>query len=115
MFRLSKSRERTFYFFTYVFQGSSSRVPRAYAHMHRAHHAYSDTEKDPPRPLRLGNVFQNNHHRHGQSANFVQRSFSYLFLRTRALFGAAKGQLADEEAQGSPQVPTPVAEPAGAP
>ena len=57
MFRLSNGWERTFYFLTYVFQGSSFLVPRAYAHMHRAHHAYSDTDKDPHTPYRFGNVF----------------------------------------------------------
>jgi|GEM_PF-4394043 len=104
MFRLSKGWERTFYLLTYVFQGSSSLVPRAYAHVHRAHHAYSDA-------VRFGNVFQNNHHRHGLSPNFLQRDPSYLFLRTLALYGTASGQLAAEEAQESRQVPSPVAEP----
>ena len=42
--------EKTFYFLTWFFQGSSYLVPRAYAVMHRMHHAYSDTEKDPHSP-----------------------------------------------------------------
>jgi hypothetical protein len=45
MFRLSQGWERTFYFLTYVFQGSAYLVPSAHAYMRRAHHAYSDTEK----------------------------------------------------------------------
>lgn len=57
MFRLSRGWERTFYFLTYAFQGSSYLVPRAYAYMHRAHHAYSDTDKDPHTPHRFPNVF----------------------------------------------------------
>ena len=35
---------------TWFFQGSSFLVPRAYAVMHRMHHTYSDTEKDPHSP-----------------------------------------------------------------
>jgi len=57
MFRLSRGWERTFHALTYVFQGSSYLVPRGYAYLHRAHHAYSDTEKDPHTPHRFGNVF----------------------------------------------------------
>jgi stearoyl-CoA desaturase (delta-9 desaturase) len=57
MFRLSRAWERTFHFLTYVFQGSSYLIPSAYAHLHRAHHAYSDTEKDPHTPHRFKNAF----------------------------------------------------------
>jgi len=35
---------------TFLSQGSSFLNPRAYAIMHRMHHAYSDTEKDPHSP-----------------------------------------------------------------
>ena len=38
-------------------QGSSYMSPRAYAIMHRMHHAYTDTEKDPHSPKYSGNVF----------------------------------------------------------
>jgi stearoyl-CoA desaturase (delta-9 desaturase) len=57
MFRLSRPWERTFHFLTYLFQGSSYLVPSAYAYLHRAHHAYSDTDKDPHTPHRFGNAF----------------------------------------------------------
>jgi stearoyl-CoA desaturase (delta-9 desaturase) len=57
MFRLSRGWERTFHFLTYVFQGSSYLVPSAYAYLHRAHHAYSDTDKDPHTPHRFSNAF----------------------------------------------------------
>lgn len=50
MFTMSKYWERFFYIFTFVTQGSSFLNPRAYAIMHRMHHAYSDTEKDPHSP-----------------------------------------------------------------
>jgi stearoyl-CoA desaturase (delta-9 desaturase) len=57
MFRLSRGWERFFYLMTYVFQGSSFLVPSAYAWLHRAHHAYSDTDRDPHTPHRSTNVF----------------------------------------------------------
>ncbi|WP_437617922.1 acyl-CoA desaturase [Sorangium sp. So ce1151] len=50
MFTMSKRWERIFHFLTYVTQGSSYLVPRAYAILHRMHHAYSDTPKDPHSP-----------------------------------------------------------------
>jgi stearoyl-CoA desaturase (delta-9 desaturase) len=50
MFTMSKGWEKTFYFFTFFSQGTSFLNPRAYAIMHRMHHAYSDTEKDPHSP-----------------------------------------------------------------
>jgi len=50
MFTMSAGWEKFFYVFTFVTQGSSFLNPRAYAIMHRMHHAYSDTEKDPHSP-----------------------------------------------------------------
>ena len=50
MYTTGKKREKTFYFLTWLTQGSSFLVPRAYAVMHRMHHAFSDTEKDPHSP-----------------------------------------------------------------
>jgi fatty-acid desaturase len=50
MYETSKNWERFFYLCTWLFQGSSYLVPRAYGVMHRMHHAYSDTEKDPHSP-----------------------------------------------------------------
>jgi len=50
MFFMSKFWERFFYLFTFIAQGSSYLNPRAYAILHRLHHAYSDTEKDPHSP-----------------------------------------------------------------
>jgi stearoyl-CoA desaturase (delta-9 desaturase) len=49
--------EKFFYLFLYITQGSSYLVPRAYAIMHRMHHAYSDTEKDPHSPHFFKEVF----------------------------------------------------------
>jgi stearoyl-CoA desaturase (delta-9 desaturase) len=56
MFEMNRFWERAFYFLTYVAQGPSFLDPRAYAILHRMHHAYSDTEKDPHSPLFYTNV-----------------------------------------------------------
>lgn len=58
MFTTSKVWERIFYLMTYLVEGSSFLNLRAYALMHRAHHAYSDTEKDPHSPYFFEDVFQ---------------------------------------------------------
>lgn len=50
MFTMSPFWERVFYFGTWLTQGSSYLNPRAYAILHREHHAYSDTAKDPHSP-----------------------------------------------------------------
>ena len=54
---MSKFWERVFYIFSYITQGSSYLSPRAYAIMHRMHHAYTDTEKDPHSPKYFSNLF----------------------------------------------------------
>jgi stearoyl-CoA desaturase (Delta-9 desaturase) len=51
MFVMSRGWERFFHLCTYVSQGSSYLNPRGYAILHRMHHAYSDTEKDPHSPV----------------------------------------------------------------
>jgi stearoyl-CoA desaturase (Delta-9 desaturase) len=57
MFTMSKRSEKVFYVLTYIFQGSSFLSPRAYGIMHRLHHAYADTEKDPHSPMYSDNLF----------------------------------------------------------
>lgn len=49
-FQMSKRWERFFYVVAYVTMGSSYLSPRAYAIMHRLHHAYTDTPRDPHSP-----------------------------------------------------------------
>jgi stearoyl-CoA desaturase (Delta-9 desaturase) len=56
-FQMNKSWEKVFFIFTYITQGSSYMSPRAYAIMHRMHHAYTDTEKDPHSPKFSKNAF----------------------------------------------------------
>ncbi len=50
MFEMSPFWEKTFFIFTYVTQGSSYLSAYGYGVMHRMHHAYADTEKDPHSP-----------------------------------------------------------------
>ena len=56
-FKMNKFWERFFFIFAYITQGSSYMSPRAYAIMHRMHHAYTDTEKDPHSPSFSSNIF----------------------------------------------------------
>ena len=56
-FEMSRFWERFFFVFAYITQGSSYLSPRAYAIMHRMHHAYTDTEKDPHSPNFSPNIF----------------------------------------------------------
>ena len=55
-FTMSKKWEKFFYVLSYIMQGSSYMSPRAYAVMHRMHHAYTDTERDPHSPKFSKNV-----------------------------------------------------------
>lgn len=57
MFQMNKFWTNFFFWFQYFTQGSSYLSPRAYAVLHRMHHAYSDTDKDPHSPHYSKNVF----------------------------------------------------------
>jgi stearoyl-CoA desaturase (Delta-9 desaturase) len=57
MFTMNKFWERFFHVLTYLSQGSSYLNPRAYAVLHRMHHAFSDTDRDPHSPHHTKNVF----------------------------------------------------------
>jgi stearoyl-CoA desaturase (delta-9 desaturase) len=56
-FKMSKGWEKFFFILAYITQGSSYMSPRAYAIMHRLHHAYTDTELDPHSPSFSKNIF----------------------------------------------------------
>ena len=60
MFTMSKFWEKVFFFLTFLVQGSSFLNPRAYAILHRRHHRYSDTEKDPHSPEYSKNIIMLN-------------------------------------------------------
>ncbi len=57
MFTMNPFWEKFWYVYTWVLQGSSYLNARAYAILHRMHHAYSDTEKDPHTPHFFKEVF----------------------------------------------------------
>jgi len=57
MFTMSPLVERVYHMLAYLVQGSSYLSPRAYAVLHREHHAFSDTSGDPHAPSRFSNVF----------------------------------------------------------
>src|SRR5690606_36527900 len=58
MFTMHKGWERFFHLCTYLSQGSSYLNPRAYAILHRMHHAYSDGPKDPHSPVQQKSFFR---------------------------------------------------------
>ncbi len=64
---MSKGWERFFHLLTWTVQGSSYLNPRAYATMHRMHHAFSDTPRDPHSPV-------------------VQKNFFAMMWRTKKLY-----------------------------
>jgi stearoyl-CoA desaturase (delta-9 desaturase) len=56
-FTMSPGWEKFFNVLTCVSQNSSYLNPRGYAILHRMHHAYSDTEKDPHSPATYKGIF----------------------------------------------------------
>jgi stearoyl-CoA desaturase (delta-9 desaturase) len=56
-FQMSARVEKLFFILSYIAQGSSYMSPKAYAILHRMHHAYTDTELDPHSPLFSKNLF----------------------------------------------------------
>ena len=57
VFTMSKTMERVSFVLTWFFQGSSYLSAYGYGIMHRMHHAYTDTEKDPHSPSHDANLF----------------------------------------------------------
>lgn len=55
---MTKFWEKFWFILCYLFQGSSYLSPNAYGIMHRMHHAYADTEKDPHSPIISNNLFK---------------------------------------------------------
>ncbi len=60
MFKMSPFWEKVFFFLTFIFQGSSFLHPAAYSVMHRRHHSFADTPKDPHSPVHLKNIISFN-------------------------------------------------------
>ncbi|TCI84820.1 acyl-CoA desaturase [Tenacibaculum sp. M341] len=57
VFTMSKRTEKITFFLTWLCQGPSYLSAYGYGIMHRIHHAYTDTEKDPHSPSYDGNMF----------------------------------------------------------
>lgn len=57
-FKMSKGMEKAFFVLTWIFQGSNYLSAYSYGIMHRLHHAYADTEKDPHSPKYDDNLFK---------------------------------------------------------
>lgn len=56
-FTMSKVAEKITFVLTWIFQGPSYLSAYGYGIMHRMHHAYTDTEKDPHSPSHDDNLF----------------------------------------------------------
>jgi stearoyl-CoA desaturase (delta-9 desaturase) len=56
-FTMSKTAEKITYVLTWLFQGSNYLSAYGYGIMHRMHHSYADTEKDPHSPKYDENLF----------------------------------------------------------
>lgn len=78
-FTMNKFWERFFFVFTYITQGPSYMSPKAYAILHRMHHAYTDTEKDPHSP------------------SFDKNFFSMMWRTRNECHGLYKGTIKAEE------------------
>ena len=74
-FSMNKFWERFFYMLTYITQGSSYISPRVYGIMHRMHHAYTDTEKDPHSPKFDTSIFKMMLHTRRVSAGIYEGTF----------------------------------------
>ena len=58
MYTMSPRVERVLHLLTYLTQGPSFLSPRGYAILHREHHAFSDTERDPHSPWFFSSAFR---------------------------------------------------------
>jgi len=56
-FSMNKFWERFFHLMAYFTMGSSFLSPRTYGILHRMHHAYTDTDKDPHSPKNFRHIF----------------------------------------------------------
>jgi stearoyl-CoA desaturase (delta-9 desaturase) len=71
-FSMSQRTERVFHFLAWMVMGSSFLSPRAYAILHRMHHAYSDTPKDPHSPIQEPNVIKMMNGTHTMYRDFLR-------------------------------------------
>ncbi|MDD5360739.1 MAG: acyl-CoA desaturase [Ignavibacteria bacterium] len=74
-FTMNKFWERFFYIFAYITQGSSYLSAHAYGILHRMHHAYADTDKDPHSPKYFSNLFAMMWHTKKVYADIMDKRF----------------------------------------
>jgi len=72
-FTMDQRWERFFYFATWLAQGASFLSPRGYAILHREHHAFSDTKRDPHSPHFQTTPFAMMLHTKNRYSDLVQR------------------------------------------
>ena len=57
-FTFKKNWDKVFYIFTYIVHGASFISPKVYKELHKNHHRYADTQKDPHSPIFSGNILK---------------------------------------------------------
>jgi len=72
-FTFGRRWERVFYLATWLAQGASFLSPRGYAILHREHHAFSDTARDPHSPYFQTNPLSMMLHTRDRYADLVSR------------------------------------------
>jgi len=73
MYTMKPRTERGLHLLTYLVQGPSYLSPRGYAILHRQHHAFSDTERDPHSPRFFRNALQMMLHTKGRYDAYAYR------------------------------------------
>ena len=86
VFTMSKTMERFTYVLTWIFQGPSYLSAYGYGIMHRMHHAYTDTEKDPHSPSYDANLFS-------------------MMLRTKKIYQEINNQQTDVDQKFTKNIP----------
>jgi stearoyl-CoA desaturase (delta-9 desaturase) len=93
MYRMGPRMEKAVHLATFLVQGSSYLSPRAYAWLHREHHAFSDTDRDPHTPHRFRDVFSMMWNTKTRYEGFVKRT---ILPEQRFQTGYPEWKLVDE-------------------
>ena len=93
MYTMGPKTERSLHLLTALVQGSSYLEPRAYAILHREHHAFADTERDPHSPAHHGNPARMMLATARRYAGFVTRRGQYALLPLHFVMGPVHGAI----------------------
>src|SRR5260370_5672449 len=96
MFTMSRFWDRFFYLFSFIAQGPSFLAPRGSAILHREHHAFADTEKDPHAPQFFSNAAAMMWH---TKRRYDRYSYHRAELEARFLGGLPEWPLIDSLSQ----------------